>query len=297
MSDSRAARRRRGGLVARILSGAWRHTPPPLELADLEWREAEPILLATGAGGLAWARVRGTPRERAVGGALHQAYRYQTVTVLARGCRIASVMQRLRAAGLEAVVGKGWAAARLYPEPGRRPGGDIDLYVRRRDHAAAARVLRAQPRELVDLHDGFADLDDRDEDELLARSRLIGEGPDAVRVFGAEDHLRLMVLHALRHRLRRPVWLCDVACAVESAPPGFDWDWFAAGSGRRTEWALVGLDVARAVLGAQLDGAPASRRPSLSERVAPRVLEAWGAPRARPPARPPVAARAATPPS
>jgi hypothetical protein len=43
-----------------------------------------------------------------------------------------------------------------------------------------------------------------------------------IRILGAEDHLRLLCLHLLKHGAWRPLWLCDVAAALESRPSSFD---------------------------------------------------------------------------
>ena len=82
----------------------------------------------------------------------------------------------------------------------------------------------------------------------------------AVRLFGPEDHLRLLALHALRHGLLRPLWLCDVAAAVEGRPAGFDWDYFLRGDATRTRWAKTAIGLAHRVLGARLDGVPDAAR-------------------------------------
>ena len=270
--------------MAATLSGAWRPSPPPPPaLTAAELQEVEAALLGAGAGGLAWARVRGgglasTPAADA----FHDAYRHQALAYLVRPARIAEVAQHLRRAGIEPLMGKGWAVAGLYHEPGLRPCGDIDLYVATREYAAAKLALRGPVGELVDLHCGFAELDDRGEVELRARSRAVPVGPGTVRIFGPEDHLRLIALHALRHGLLRPLWLCDVAVALESAGEGFDWEYFAGGRPRRAHWSFVALEVAREILGAGAQGGPSGPRPArLPGWVTAAVLREWGA--ARPP--------------
>ena len=270
-----AAWARRGGRVAQALSGAWRAVPPPPEITAAGLREIEPLLLRAGAGGLAWARVRGTPLEAAFsGGPLHHAYMYQALTASVRQARIVEVMRLLRGVGVEPILGKGWAMARLYPDAGLRPCGDIDVYVCRADHGTAALALRGDAGELVDLHCGFAELDDWPEEELLERSHLIGSGEQTVRVFGGEDHLRLVALHSLRHGLMRSLWLCDVARGLESAETGFDWDHFRGGRRRRAEWAVVALEAACVLLGAKRPAfLPPVRLPGW---LVPAVLREWG---------------------
>jgi hypothetical protein len=283
------SRRQRGGLVAATLSGAWRPSPAPLALSAAELDEIAPVVLSAGAGGLGWRRVRGTALESTPAAAsFREAYRHQALAFLLRESRIAAVAQHLRGAGIEPIMGKGWAVAREYGEPGLRPCGDIDLYVRRQDHEAAALALRGEMGARVDLHRGFAELDDRDEAELRARSRTVPLAAGTVRIFGPEDHLRLIALHALRHGLLRPLWLCDVAVALEAAGEEFDWEYFAGGRPRRADWARVALEVARGILGARGQETIGRRRARLPSWMIPAVLREWGAARAPHGARAPV---------
>src|SRR5918998_1141904 len=132
-------------------------------------------------------------------------------------------------------AGKGRAAARLYPEPGLRPSGDVDVCVRPSQLERAASALE-DARTCVDLHAGLGREEPRDFDELYERADAFRLGETLVRAPGAEDHLRLLCLHMLRHGAWRPVWLCDVAAAVESRPVSFDWARFVGQDRRRERW-------------------------------------------------------------
>ena len=185
----------------------------------------------------------------------------------------------LQWACLDPLLGKGWAIARLYPEPGLRPYGDFDLYVRPEEYAAADAALRGPnaPACSVDLHRGAAELDDRDFDELYRRSQLVTLGDTHVRIFGSEDNLRLLCLHMLRHGAWRPLWLCDVALAVEARPADFDWDYFLSGDPTRTDWAACAIGLAHQLLGARVDDTPvAERAQRLPRWLVPVVLRQWG---------------------
>jgi len=183
-----------------------------------------------------------------------------------------------------ALVGKGLAAARLYPEPGLRPSGDVDLYVRPEHYPRAAAILdrlNGQVSESglfsVDLHRGAAELDDRGFDELDRRSEEVGEA--GVKVFAPEDHLRLLCLHALRHGMYRPLWLCYIAAALESRPPDFDWDYFFGGDARRAGWSVCALRLAHRLLGARLDGTPLAREAAhLPDWLTKAVIKQWQTP-------------------
>jgi putative nucleotidyltransferase-like protein len=269
---------RLGSRLACVLAGAWRAAPPALSLSADGVAEVVPSLLRTGAAGLTWWRLRGTeaaafPAARE----LHEAYRLQTLHAAVREHGVAQAVTLLRGTGVEAVLGKGWAIARHYPDLGLRPYGDVDLYVREAVHPRAAAVAN-DASVPIDLHRGFAELDDRAESELLERSREVALGPAAVRVFGEEHHLRLLALHLLRHGGYRPLWLCDLAVALETRSTAFDWDLFLRGSVRRKRWAACALLLAHRVLGADLAGVPAAvTQQRLPRWLVRSLLERWGA--------------------
>jgi hypothetical protein len=175
------------------------------------------------------------------------------------------------------LVGKGWAIARLYPEPGLRPYGDLDLYVPPQAHAAALAALQRRPAPPgpVDLHRGFSDLDDLGGEVLFARACTAALGDGEVPLFGPEDHLRLLCLHGLRHGLSRPLWLCDVAVALESRAADFDWDRLVTGDRRRAEAVRCAIALAQKLLGARFEGVPLTGR-ALPRWLVPSVLRQWG---------------------
>jgi signal peptidase I len=243
-----------------------------------------PQLLDGGAGGLAWARVRGragcSPRTVH---ALRDAYRAQARDAVVGECHIEHLVGCLRSGGVEPLLIKGWASARHYAEPGLRPYGDIDLCVRP-DQARAAQAILAGAggRAPVDLHAGIPDLPDRHWDQVLERSEAIPCGTTAVRVPGPEDHLRLLAVHLVRHGGFRPLWLCDVAAAAEAIKPEFDWEYLRRGDPRLSDWALCVIALARRLLGARVDHpavrAADDRLPLWAVRT---VLWRWGTGRER----------------
>ncbi len=50
------------------------------------------------------------------------------------------------------------------------------------------------------------------------RSQLVNLDGVDVRVPGLEDHLGILCLHLLHHGAFRPLWLCDIAAALETRP-------------------------------------------------------------------------------
>ena len=266
-------------LVAAALCGAWRAAPPAPSISAAELARAAPPLMASGAGALAWWKLRGTPLAGAgAARALREQQRFQTIRAAVHEQEVERAFTLLEGAGVEALLVKGWAAARLYPAPGLRPSGDVDVCVRPAQLARAAEALRGSGV-WVDLHEGFGEDERRDFDELLARSEVFRLGGATVRVPSAEDHLRLLCLHLLRHGAWRPLWLCDVAAALEARPPDFDWARFEGRDRRRARWVACALGLARELLGARLGETPLAREAGrLPHWLVPAVLAAWERP-------------------
>ena len=226
-----------GRRLAAVLAGSWRPVPPHADFAVEDWDATVARLLETGAGGLGWWRVRESElRHLPASAKLHDAYRMHSLEAGMHEPSIAEAFDRCRRAGVEPLLAKGWAVARMYPEPGLRPFGDIDLFVRPEQHLTAQTALAGlTPRRLLlDLQRGFPDLADHPLQEVFAHSRISECNGIQVRTVGPEDQLRHLCVHLLRHGAWRPLWLCDVAAAVESADVNFDWDYCLRGRRQRT---------------------------------------------------------------
>jgi len=168
----------------------------------------------------------------------------------------------------------------LYPEDGLRPYGDIDLFVHPEECAAASAMLVefSTMGIAVDLHRGFPDLRERTFAELRERSRLARVGEVDVRILGPEDQLRHLCLHLLRHGAWRPLWLCDVAAALESRRSDFDWHYCLKGHPRLADWVACAIGLAHQLLGALAEDTPVARRATHPPRwLVPSVLRQWGA--------------------
>ena len=273
--------RRLGRLVASILSRAWRASPPPppSSLSPAALAEVTPLLLGTGAASLAWWRARSSELSTcAAAHELRQAYRLYTLDAGRQEQKIVQAITRLRSAGVEPLLVKGWAVARLYAQRGLRHYGDIDLCVRPEQYAAAAAALAAPAAEtvIVDLHEGLPQFHRASLDDVYERSQLVPLGDVDVRILGNEDHLRYMCMHMLRHGLHRATWLCDVAVVLESLPEDFDWEYLLGGDRRRADWVASTVCLAHHLLGARLDGIPtAERARHLPRWLVPSVLKQW----------------------
>lgn len=273
----------RGRLVARILCGSWLPSPPPPDFSAEELSSVGPILHKQGSSGLAWARIRGTPlAEVPEAVLLHDGFRYHTLRVRLLEKQLASLVPLFREHGVEPLLGKGWGVGRLYPEPGRRPYGDLDFLIRSSELEAARNALAAQTGVVpaVELHQAFNELEDRSQEELFRSSRLEPLDEVPIRVFSPEDHLRLLTLHGLEHGLCRPLWLCDVALSLENLPEDFDWGYAMSGDVWASEGERCSLGLARELLGVDLEaaGVPSKwRDPPLPSWLVPAALKAFGA--------------------
>jgi hypothetical protein len=263
----RGERTRLGARIAELLAGSWRDSPPPSNLDAAALGELVPLLLRGGAAALASRRVDGASASATI--QLKQAWRLQSLRAELHAQRLSRTMKALARAGVTALLGKGFAIARLYPDVGLRPYGDLDLYVAP-DELARARAALADVEAAVDLHAGFGEIGDAA--EVLARAQSIELDGAQVRLFGDEDHLRLLAVHLLRHGAWRPLWLCDLAVAVERAPAPLDWGYLLGGDRRRANWIGSALALARDLLGARIE-APADPLPRW---LVPTVLAQWG---------------------
>jgi hypothetical protein len=272
--------KRRGGLISEVLDKIWRFAPSTLNFTSEAFGEIAPLLLKSGSAALGWRAIsRSDLRDSPIGFELHQAYRLHTLQAALHERSLIQLAAYLRENNLEPLLGKGWAIARSYPEAGLRPYGDFDLYIRPEEHSTMMALLRAPnaPAASVDLHRGCAELDDRSFDEIFSRSRLVPAGGTEVRIFGAEDHLRLLCLHMFRHGAWRPLWLVDVAVALETRQEDFDWDYFLSGDRLRTDWVACAILLANELIGARIDDTPlAHRAGSLPGWLRPTVLRQWG---------------------
>jgi Uncharacterised nucleotidyltransferase len=268
-----------GKAVAGVLAGAWRSLPSPLKVSREELRKVIPLLCASGAGALGWWRLRQCYAElpEAARRQLRAAYLDSAILAAKHEQDIVHVVGALRHAGIEPILLKGWAVSRLYPEAGLRPSGDIDLYVRPEQHNAAQALLNSSDNQQywVDLsHDELTRFGKQSGEDLYKHSRLAPLHGSCVRVFGAEDQLRTLCLHFIKHGGWRPVWLCDIAATLESRPVQFDWDRCLPRDKRYRQWVLCTLSLAHSILDAELGDAPVAAR--VPNWMTTAVLKQWG---------------------
>jgi hypothetical protein len=269
-----------GRLVARFLSGSWNGSA--LSLSADELGQISGLITTCGAGGLGWSKLRESRlRDSHIGELFQAQYRFQTLKAGLHELHLKKVIPLLRANGVEPLLVKGWATARLYPEPGMRPYLDLDLCVTPEDSERARGVLKSGECDecLVDLHVGFGKFYDQRTDEIFANSRLVKLDDLDVRVLAPEDDLRFLCLHLLRHGAMQPLWLCDVAVLLEAHGKDLDWDRCLSGARRQADWVACALGIGHQLLGLDLGDSPVGQRASkLPDWLIETVLEEWGTP-------------------
>ena len=274
--------KRLGCAVAKFLAGSWRAVQTNPKISVEELNEIAPLLLKSGAGGLAWWRIRGGAlSQTAAGLELNSAYRLHSLQTAIHKAELIDAVSLLNDLGVEPVLVKGWAVARLYPEEGLRPYGDIDLCITPDKYQTVNSRLSIDDirKNSVDLHEGFRKLDPMSADELMSRTERVTLGSATFRLLGAEDQLRILCTHFLRHSAWRPLWLCDIATVVETLPAGFDWDRCLGRKKRESDWVLCAIGLANRLLGADIEKTPAAKRArELPRWLIGRVIRNWDRP-------------------
>lgn len=276
-------RKTRGHLVRKTLIAAWRPSPTAIEISAEELSEATPLLLGSGAAGLAWWRLRQSDLQfTSEADELQRAFHLNIIQHSFQEQEIEKVFRLLRRARVEAMLIKGWATARAYPSTGLRPSGDIDLLIRPDQLEAARVVLNSSETKqyFVDFeHEEFDGFKRAEWDELYASSQTVKVGEEDVRLMSPEDHLRFLCIHLLRHGAWRPLWLSDVAAAVESRQSDFSWERCLGRDSRRADWVACALGLAHGLLGARVEDTPVGKRARRIPRwLVSAVLKQWEKP-------------------
>lgn len=266
----------RGHLTARALTAAWRANPCPKELSSENVAAIIPLALSTGGAALLWRQIQGIEIPHSED--LQAAYRTHVLEAAIHEIQVKDIFKRMRGAGVEPILFKGWALARLYPDPGLRPYGDIDLWFPPEQLEDASHALPSGNRMYcVELHTSFYPQFERSIEDVLRRSQLLPLDGVDVRVPCPEDHLRFICLHFLYHGGWRPLWLCDVGLMVESRGADFDWDRCLTGKQKYADWIACVIGLAHELLGADVAGTPVETRArNLPTWLAPAILRQWG---------------------
>jgi hypothetical protein len=164
-----------------------------------------------------------------------------------------------RAKGIEPVLFKGWAIARLYPDPVKRRVGDIDLAVSESDFPIASTIVRSKDaiQLNIDLHRELRDRDTLAWETILEKTELIDIDGEQVRVLCEEDHLRVLAFHWLVDGGRYKDKLWDIYYAVENRSPDFDWQrCLDMVDANRRRWVICAIGLAHHFLDLKIDDLP-----------------------------------------
>jgi hypothetical protein len=173
--------------------------------------------------------------------------------------RIREAFQLFRTNGIEPILIKGWAIARLYPESRLRTYTDIDLGVSSEDIEKARALLEDEGAKKlnIDLHNEFRHLDTVEWSSLLKDSELVPIDGVEVRILSPEDHLRVLCVHWLTDSGSDKERLWDIYYAVQNRPPGFDWEkCLGKVSKTRRKWIVCTIGLTSKYLGLDIDGLP-----------------------------------------
>jgi hypothetical protein len=244
-----------GLLVARVLTGAWRLRPLERMPADRDLQRVVSVLRPSGAGALVWWKIRSShDHSISLIDSLNKVRLEYAAQAIQYEEQLLDIFRSFTSLGIRAILLKGWSVARFYPATGLRPLGDIDLLVADSERNLAQEAIRQLKckRFPVDLnHDEFPRFGESSFEQLYDRSEQSNLQDSAIRVLCPEDHLRLLCLHFLKHGGWRPLWLCDIAAALEKLPVTFSWNRCLGCCDRYAEWIACTIEVARELLGAQ----------------------------------------------
>ncbi len=296
-----------GALLATVLAGIWRDDPPLPPIDAEQFSRLVPLLIGSGTAGFAWQSLSRDARLKAAKGAseLRNAHHHLAIQASVKGEALDALAAQFASAGLQPLIFKGWAIARYYAASHLRPFGDFDLCAPPGRHAEAETLLGRyttgtlphDSQGLVHLANNFqveissgliatvdlhADLKKYRCPSLAAvyeRSIPVRLAHGTVRVPSHEDHLRLAVLHFLRHGGWRPLWLVDIAAMVESITDKFDWELCLGDQPHVRRWVACVLQLASDLLGARNEHIPASCRvDDMPAWITATVLNEWRAP-------------------
>ncbi|HMH45452.1 MAG TPA: nucleotidyltransferase family protein [Pyrinomonadaceae bacterium] len=270
-----------GRLVSKTLARSWIASGGDLLITEQQLGEVTPLLYESGAAGLGWWRIRESElRQTPSGELLHQAFRFLALQARIHETKIEKVFRLLRAAGIEPILIKGWSIARLYPQPGLRPYGDIDLIIKPEQHLPAVDIAASEELRdcQIDFHPGAFELADRSIGDLLSRSHLVQCSDEEVRILGNEDHFALLAIHLLKHGAWRPLWLCDLGLLLDRVSSDFDWELCLGKDNRRRNWILSAIGLARALLGASINDEEIGAQANAPTWLVDSVLKNWETP-------------------
>jgi hypothetical protein len=167
--------------------------------------------------------------------------------------------QYLRSHGVEAILIKGWAAARKYPPDRARFYSDVDLAVSELDFELAEDLKNTEVGQQlsIDLHRELRHLDSRPWSEIFNDSHIVDLNGCDLRIPCEEDHLRIISTHWLTDGGENQEKLWDIYFAVENRSEGFSWEkCLGSVSANRQTWVICAIGAAHRYLDLTIDDLP-----------------------------------------
>lgn len=269
--------------MASVLAGAWRARD--CEVSNDVIGELAPLLSKGGVAALAWFCIRQQRSElsESVANFYYKAYVGSAARAAVHEVELQRLARAFKACDVRCILLKGWSVARLYPESGLRPSGDIDLWVDPGQRKTADVILRElQVAHTIDLeHDQLRRFKERCFEEFYASCETASLGVTSIKVPRREDQLRILCLHFLKHGGWRPIWLCDIAVLLELQQV-FNWDLCFGTNTKWGRWIGSTIALARELLGARVpEGAPPNLIAKPPKWLVNAVLREWGDPEPR----------------
>jgi hypothetical protein len=171
--------------------------------------------------------------------------------------RVAEIFRRLSGINVDALLIKGLAAARYYPESWRRFFSDVDICVSIPDSEKIPMIRKSLVGLGVDIHAGFRNLDEHDWNLISDRAEEFEIDGVIVRAPCREDHFRILATHWLNDGGRRADKLLDLHYCVESAFGAFDWELCLEGiTSIRRNWIGKAVGAVEKIIGKKVSGHP-----------------------------------------
>lgn len=270
----------RGRLIAAVLAGSWRKVPPRLQVSPSDLSTVVTPLVRSGAGALMWWRLKHSPvpLPRQQWNCLENIHRAYTLKSAVREYELGGIVGFCEKNQIDPILIKGWAIAKLYADRTLRPMGDVDLYVlpERVDELSARWSASPTVDCAVDWdHTEITKFGNPDFHTLCDRAILETVAGFQVRIPCLEDHLRILCIHALKHGAWRPLWMCDIAAALESRSQNFDWNRCLGPDRKQAKWIISTLSLAGSLLQADVQDTPAAEPSKVPKWLTDAVLRHW----------------------
>ena len=246
-----------------------------------EFEAVAPLLLSSGTGALGWWRITHSPLPlpRELWNSLSSVRRAYGLQCAIRERQLGCILRFCESLCFTPILIKGWAISRVYADCNLRPMGDVDLCIAP-EHAYELKRKVSADLALdctIDFdHTEITRFANRGFEDLYEHSIRETVDGTCVRLLCPEDNLRILCLHALKHGVWRPLWLCDIAAALESRSEKFNWDRCLGPDRKQAHWVICALALAGELLGAEVAGTPANEEcSSLPGWMVTAVLERW----------------------